>query len=92
MIGQFCLHWRKDAKYCCITHLLQSGVKNVLKKIGHDPNGGQIVKSQEITVFIKLSCWISSGNGNRLSIPNCTQTRNVLQSLSLTSSYTITER
>ena len=23
------------------------GVKNVLKKIGHEPNGGQIVKSQK---------------------------------------------
>ena len=34
----------------------------MLKKIGHEPSGGQIVKSQEISVFIMLSCWISSSN------------------------------
>ena len=39
----------------------------MLKKIGHEPSGGQIVKSQEISVFIMLSCWISSSNGNHLS-------------------------
>ena len=53
---------------------LQSGVKSVFKKIGHEPCGGQIVKSQEISVFIMLSCWISSSNGNQLSRPNYTQT------------------
>ena len=26
-------------KYCCISHLLQLGVKNVLKIIGHEPSG-----------------------------------------------------
>ena len=31
------------------SRLLQSGVEIVLKKIGHEPNGGQIVKSQEIS-------------------------------------------
>ena len=30
---------------------LQSGVEIVLKKIGHEPSGGQIVKSQEISVL-----------------------------------------
>ena len=35
----------------------------MLKKIGHEPSGGQIVKSQKISVFIMLSCWISSSNG-----------------------------
>ena len=29
--------------------------KNVLKKIGHETSGGQIVKSQEISVFVKCS-------------------------------------
>ena len=48
--------------------------KIVLKKIGHEPSGGQIVKSQEISVFIMLSCWISSSNENHFSRPNCTQT------------------
>ena len=31
---------------------------NQASKIGHEPSGGQIVKSQEISVFIMLSCWI----------------------------------
>ena len=43
-------------------------------KIGHEPSGGQIVKSQEISVFIMLSCWISLSNENHFSRPNCTQT------------------
>ena len=42
--------------YCCVTRLLQSGVEIVLKKIDHEQNGGQIVKSQEISVFIMLVC------------------------------------
>ena len=37
--------------YRCVIRLLQSGVKIVLKKIGHEQSGGQIVKSQEISVF-----------------------------------------
>ena len=37
--------------YCCVTRLLQSGVEIVLKKIGHEQSGGQIVKSQETSVF-----------------------------------------
>ena len=41
--------------YCCVTRLLQSGVEIVLKEIGHEPNGVQIVKSQERRVFIMLS-------------------------------------
>ena len=35
--------------YGCILRLLQSGVELVLKKIGHEQSGGQIVKSQEIS-------------------------------------------
>ena len=53
--------------YGCVTHLLQSGVKIVLKKFGHEQSGGQLVKSQEISVFIMLACWISSSNWNHLS-------------------------
>ena len=55
--------------------------------IGHKPSRGQIVKSHEISVFIKLSCWISSSNGNQDSRPNGS-----LQILSLISSYAINER
>ena len=57
---------QRYVRYCCVTHLLQSGVEIVLKKIGHEQSGGQIVKSQEIRVFIMLSCWISSSNWNHL--------------------------
>ena len=60
--------------YGCITRLLKSGVEIVLKKIGHEQSGVQIVKSQEISVFIMLSCWISLSNWNHLSGLNCTQT------------------
>ena len=49
----------------------------MLKKIGHKPSGGQIVKSQKISVFIMLSCWISSSKDNRLKGLNGTQ-RNIL--------------
>ena len=49
--------------YCCVTRLLQSGVEMVLKKIGHEQSRGQIEKSQEISVLIMLSCWISSAIG-----------------------------
>ena len=51
------------------------GVEIVLKKIGHEPSGGQIVKSQETSVLLMLYCWISSSNGNLISRPNCTQKR-----------------
>ena len=53
--------------YSCVTSILQSGVEIVLKKIGHEQSGGQIVKSQEVSVFIMLSCWISSSSWNHLS-------------------------
>ena len=47
MIGQFSLSVQRYVKYCCVTLLLQPGVEIVLKKIGHEPSGGQIVKSQK---------------------------------------------
>ena len=59
----------------------------MLKKIGHEPSGGQIVKSQEISVFIMLSCWTSSSNWIHLysyTYP--------LQILSLNSLFAIIER
>ena len=77
--------------YCCVTRLLQSGVEIVLKKIGHEQSGGQIVKSQEISVFIMLSCWISSSNWNHISRLNCTQT-SILASSIFDSSYAINKR
>ena len=64
----------------------------MLKKIDHEPSGGQIVKSHEIIVFRLLSYKISSSNGNHLSRPNCTQTLILLQILSLNSPYAIIER
>ena len=45
-----------------------------VNEIGHEPSGGQIVKSHEISVFIMLSCWIRSSNENHFSRSNCTQT------------------
>ena len=65
---------QRYVRYCCITYRLQPDVKNVYKKNGHKQSRGQIVKSQKISVFIMLSCWISSSNGNLLSRPNDTQT------------------
>ena len=60
--------------FTAASHLSQPGVKNVLKKTGHKPRGGQIVKSHKMGVYIMLSWWISSSNGNCLSRPNGTQT------------------
>ena len=37
--------------YGCVTRTLKSGVEIVLKKIGHEQSGGQIAKSQEISVL-----------------------------------------
>ena len=74
MIGQFSLYQCKGMPGTAASHaFLQSGVEIVLKKIGHEQSGGQIVKSQEISVFTMLSCWISSSNWNHLTRPNCTQ-------------------
>ena len=39
----------------------------MLKKIGHKPGWGQIVMSKKVSVFIMLSCSISSSNRNCLS-------------------------
>ena len=41
-------------RYCCITHPIQAGVKHVLKKIIHEPSGGQIVKSQKRRFYNSL--------------------------------------
>ena len=46
----------------------------MLKKIGHEPSGGQIVMSQEISVLIMLSCWISLSSENHLSRPSYAHT------------------
>ena len=63
-----------DSQDSCITHLLQPGVKNVVMKIGHKPNGGPIEKTHKISVNIMLSYWVSSSSRNRLRRPNGTQT------------------
>ena len=46
----------------------------MLKRMGHEPSGGQIVKSHEISSFIMHSRCISSMNGNHLSRRNGIQT------------------
>ena len=66
VIGQFSLHQCKGMSCTVASHVFC----NLASKLC----GGQIVKSQEISVFIMLSCWISSSNWNTLSRPNCTQT------------------
>ena len=63
----------KGISFTVASHVfLQSCVEIVLKKIGHEQSGCKIVKTQEISVFIMLSCWISSSNWNHFSRPNCT--------------------
>ena len=42
---------QRYVRYCCAKRLLQSDVEIVLKKIGQLQSGGQMVKSQEISVF-----------------------------------------
>ena len=46
----------------------------MLKKIAHEPSGGQIVKSQKMSVFYNALMLISSSNGTSLSRSQCTQT------------------
>ena len=41
-----------------------------VSKMCHKPSGCQIVKSQKISIFIMLFCWISSSNRNCLSRQN----------------------
>ena len=75
VLGQFILYQCKGISGTASSHVfLQSVVEIVLKKIGHEQSGGQIVKSQEISVFIMLSCQISLSNWNHLSRPTCIQT------------------
>ena len=45
----------------------------MLKKIAHEPSGGQIVKSQKMSVFYNALMLISSSNGTSLSRSKCTQ-------------------
>ena len=40
---------------CYIAHLMQPGVKIVFKKTGHKADGGPIVKSHDICLFIMFS-------------------------------------
>ena len=51
VIGQFSLYQCKGMLVTAASHVLQSGVEFMVKKIGHKPSGGQIVKSQEISVL-----------------------------------------
>ena len=69
VIGQFSLNHCKG-----MSGTAAPRVEIVLKIIGHEQRWGQIVKSQEISVFIMLICWLSSRNWNHLSRLNCTQT------------------
>ena len=58
---------QRYVSYCCITHSLQSEVKNVSQSIGYNPSWGQNVKSHKISDFIMFCSLISSSNGNHLS-------------------------
>ena len=33
-------------RYCCVTHLLQSGVEIVFKKIGHEPSDAEEARTR----------------------------------------------
>ena len=75
VIGQFSLYQCKGMSGAAASYVfLPSGVEIVLKIIGHEQSGDQIVNSQEISVFIMLPCWISSSSLNHLIRPNYTQT------------------
>ena len=69
-VGQFSLYQCKGMPNTAALHIFRR--QNALKKIGHEQSGGQILKSQKISVFKMLSSWITSSNGNRLSTSNCT--------------------
>ena len=45
---------QRYVRKCGITHLLQSGFKTEIKKIGYEPSGGQIVKSQKKAFYNAL--------------------------------------
>ena len=75
MIGQFRLYRCKGMSGAAALHTFSIRRQYVLKTIVYEPSGGQIVKSQKISVFKMFVFWINSSNGNRLSRPNCTQTR-----------------
>ena len=64
----------------------------MLKKIVHEPRGGKLLKSQKISVFIMVICWISLSNGTSLSRTKCTQTLIICNFLSLNERYAIIER
>ena len=61
-------------RYCCVTHLLQSGVKMFKRKFVVNQVGVIACKVTENKRFITLFCRISSSNGNRISKQNCTKT------------------
>ena len=78
--------------HCCVTRLLQSGVEIVLKKIGHEQRGGQIVKLQEISDFynaLLLDKFKQLESSKKTKLYPDTYS---LQILSLNSSYAIIER
>ena len=52
VIGQFSLNQFKGMSGTAASHVFcNQASKIVLKKNGHEPSGGQFVKSQEISVF-----------------------------------------
>ena len=56
-----------------MTHFSFLEVKNLFKKIGFKPDGGQFVKSQKNCVFVKLSLRIKLSNANRPCGPKSSQ-------------------
>ena len=75
VLGQFSLYDCKGMSGTAASHVFCNlASKLCLRKLVMNQVGGQIVKSQEISMFIMLSCRISSSNRNHLRRPNCTQT------------------
>ena len=71
VIGQFRLYICKGMSGAVVLHIFCNQVSKMCKRKLAMNQVGHIVKSQKITIFIMLSCRISSSNGNRLSRPNC---------------------
>ena len=74
VMSQFRLYRCKGMSGTAALHIVCNQASIMSTKNGQKPSRGQIVKSQKISVFIMLSCWISPSNGNLLSRPNGTQT------------------
>ena len=69
-MDQFRLHRFKGMSVTAALHIFCNQGQNVSQSIGHNPGGGQNVKSHKISDLIMFCSWISSSNGNQLSRPH----------------------